>query len=140
MKKYAAALALGLPFAAQANIALPMTCEMTVKAFFAPLVQSNLIDTKPYKVEDQQSLNHFRPKWTARLVVYGMPVADVFGFTDEPLLFIRKNQHTEDVYGVIVKEGIANVQAQLASVGATKARTYRVDGNSTVIFCKGDSQ
>lgn len=136
MKKYAAALALGLPFAAHADIALPMTCEMTVKAFFAPLVQSNLIDTKPFKVEVPQSVNHFRPKWASRLVVYGMPVSDVFGYTDEPLLFVRRGEQVEDIYGVIVKEGIANVQAQLSSVGATKARTYRIDGNSTVIFCK----
>ncbi|MES2163368.1 MAG: hypothetical protein V4476_19615 [Pseudomonadota bacterium] len=137
LKRYMAALALGLPFVAQAAESLPMSCDLSVKAFFAPLVQRDLIARKPYMVDDH-SLNHFKPRLLKPLAVYGMPVSDVMGYADDPLLFIRKGDRPDgDVYGVIVKESIANVQAQLASVGATQARTYRIDARSTAIACKG---
>jgi hypothetical protein len=137
--KFSAALALGLPACAFAVEPLQMTCDSSVKAFFAPLVQHNLISTKPFLV-DAHSVNHFRPKLLSHVTAYGMPVSEVFGYGDDPLLFIKKSDQPDDVYGVIVKETIANVQAQLVSVGATKAQTYRADSRSTVIFCKGNQQ
>jgi hypothetical protein len=136
-KRYSAALLLGLPVFAQAAVNLPLTCDSTVKSFFAPLVQANLIEHKPFIV-DEHSLNHFRPKLLSHLAAYGMPVSEVFGYTDDQLLFIKKPGLVDgDVYGVVVKETIANVQAQLSSAGAIGARTYRVDAHSTAIVCKG---
>ena len=135
-KKFAAALAFGLPVAALASEAVVMTCESSVKSFFAPLVQRHLIDTKPFTV-DGNSVNYFRPKLFAGISAYGMPVTGILGYTDDPLLFVTKGTSPGDGYGVIVKETIANVQAQLSSVGAVKARTIRFDAHSTIIFCKG---
>lgn len=140
MKKFAVALAFGLPLAALASESVVMACDSSVKSFFGPLVQRRLIDTKPFLV-DEHSLNYFRPKLFARLSVYGMPVTGVLGYSNDPLLFMQKgNSPGGDGYGVIVKETIANVQAQLASVGATQARTIRFDARSTIIFCKGAAE
>jgi hypothetical protein len=140
-RKYAAGLALGLPlclpFAACSAEALQVACDTTVKSFFTPLVQRNLINRSPFMV-DEHSLNHFRPRDTAKLTAYGMAVTDVIGYSDEPLLFIKKGKlpTSGEVYGVVVEETIANVQAHLASVGVTQALTYRFDANSTAIACK----
>jgi hypothetical protein len=67
-----------------------------------------------------------------------MPVTYVFGYDDDPLLFINNGDKARPIYGVIVREGIANVQAQLKAVGADRAMTFRVDSNSTMIGCKGE--
>ncbi|WP_373987020.1 hypothetical protein [Duganella sp. BuS-21] len=139
-KKIVCAHALGLPLFACAAVPLSMDCTSTVRDFFAPLVQGDLIARKPYIV-DQHSLNHFKPKLFKPLTVYGLPVIYVLGYANDPLLFINKGSPPDaDVYGVIVKEGIANVQAQLTSVGAVQARTYRVDAQLTAIICKGVSE
>lgn len=140
-RKYAAALALGLPFylptSAYSAETLQVACDSTVKSFFTPLVQRNLINRQPFMV-DEHSLNHFRPRESAMLTAYGMPVTDVIGYSDDPLLFIKKGKlpTSGEVYGVVVNETIANVQAHLASVGVTQALTYRFDANSTAIACK----
>lgn len=140
LKKYAAALAFGLPLAALASEPVDMSCNMSVKSFFAPLVQRHLIDTKPYLV-DEHSRNYFRPKMFAHLAAYGMQVTGVVGSADEPLLFIKKgNAPGGDLYGVIVRESIANVQAQLNSAGVTAAKAFRFDGRQTIITCLGVSQ
>ena len=136
MKKTSlAAFTLCLPLAASA-VDLDMSCNSTVRDFFAPLVQDHLISPKPISVSDR-SLNGFRPAFFKKLTVYGMRVQAVYGYADEPLLFIKRGEPAGDVYGVAVEEGIANVQAQLSSMNATAARTYRVDGKTTLILCKG---
>lgn len=136
-KKYVAALVVGAPAFALAAEPLSMSCDSTVKDFFAPLIQRNLIANKPFLV-DEHSVNHFKPRLFKPLEVYGMPVIRVIGYANQPLLFINNGTAPAgDVYGVIVKEGIANVQAQLNSVGAVQARTFRVDAKSTAIVCKG---
>lgn len=137
LKKITALLALGLPLAASAAEPLTMACDISTRSFFEPLVQNRLIKTKPFKVAEH-SVNYFEPRLFKRLTVYGMPVVYVFGYADDPLLFIKNGQQDREGYGVIVRESIANVQAQLHSVGADQAQTYRLDSNNTVILCKGD--
>lgn len=122
---------------AQAAHSVDLSCGDSVSAFFAPLVQKRLIDPKPIRVAEG-SVNHFRPKFMSRLDAYGMPVVEVFGYGTDPLLFMQRGDQNREVYGVIVREGIANVQAQLNSVGATEAKTFRVDARNTAIVCKGD--
>lgn len=136
-KKCTLVLAFLLPLAASAADEIDMSCGMSVKSFFEPLIQNRLINPKPAQVEQAGSLNHFRPKLLKRLTAYGMPVKSVFGYANEPLLFLNNGNGNQDVYGVIVSEGIANTQAQLNSVGNTDARTVRVDSTTTVIMCKG---
>lgn len=138
LKKYGIALALALPLVAHAGHEIDV-CGQSVTAFFAPLVEKRLIIKKPYKVSDS-SINHFRPNFFANMSAYGMPVTSVFGYTDNPLFFEKRGQSSQDVYGVIVKEGLADTLAQLASVGAVDARAFRVDSQSTLILCKGEMQ
>ena len=138
MTKTALALACAMPLIACASD-LPMSCDMSVKSFFAPLVQGNLIATKPISVSEN-SLNEFRPKLLSHLTAYGMQVTSILGYADDPLLFVRKGDHPSYGYGVAVRESIANVQAQLSSMGATQAKTARVSTGITLIFCKGEPQ
>jgi hypothetical protein len=137
LKKITALLALGAPLAAGAAEPLTMACDISTRSFFEPLVQNGLIKTKPFKVA-AHSINYFQPRMFKHLTVYGMPVTFVFGYADDPLLFINNGEKARPIYGVIVREGIANVQAQLKAVGADRAMTFRVDSNSTMIGCKGE--
>jgi hypothetical protein len=138
LKKYVAALALALPLAAQAGQEIGV-CGQSVTSFFAPLLQQRLIAKTPFKVSES-SVNHFKANLFANMSAYGMPVISVFGYSDNPLFFVKRGEPSQDVYGVIVKEGLANTQAQLASVGAVDARAFRVDSRSTLILCKGEMQ
>lgn len=135
LKRLVCSIALLAPAAAHASQALDLSCDGTVRSFFEPLVQARLINTTPFNVE-KNSINHFEPKPTKELTAYGMPVVSIFGYTDDRLLFIKKSERQQDVYGAIVREGIANVQAQLSSVGAKRAVTYRLDATTTMIACK----
>lgn len=140
LKKYWVAFALYLPIAAHAATDLNMSCGLSVRDFFAPLVQNRLIIKKPYDVEET-SINYFKPNFFAGLTAHGMKVTGIFGYTDDPLFFEKRGSPdrpgSQDVYGVIVKEGLADTQAQLVSVGATDARAIRIDTKSTAISCKG---
>jgi hypothetical protein len=137
---FVTALTLGVPIAVYAAVPIAVDCTSTVRDFFAPLVQQDLIARKPHMV-DQLSVNHFRPKFLHPLSAYGMQVSEVLGFANDPLMFTNKNSAPgQEVYGVIVREGIGNVQAQLQSVGVSQARTFRVDAQSTLILCKGVSE
>jgi hypothetical protein len=138
-KLYLAMLVLSIPMLARAAVPIEMSCDMSVKEFFAPLVQQRLISSKPFKIEGP-SVNYFRPAMFKQLVVFGLPVTTVVGFTDDPLLFISNGKQQRDVFGVIVGESIANVQAQLNAVSATGTATYRIGSNSTIIVCKGELQ
>lgn len=138
MKTRWMALALSLPLVAHAGQEISV-CGQSVSSFFAPLVQNRLIVTKPFKVAET-SINYFRPHLLVKLSAYGLPVTSVFGYTDDPLFFVKKGPSTQDVYGVVVKEGLANTLAQLDSAGAVDARAFRIDSNSTLILCKGEMQ
>lgn len=116
-----------------------MSCGMSVRAFFAPFIQRNLINPKPVAVAES-SVNSFKPKFLKQITALGMPVVSVLGYTDDPLLFVKVGNPQQDVYGVVVKEGIGNVQAQLKSYDVTDARTFRIDAKSTLILCKGEPQ
>lgn len=112
-------------------------CGQSVTEFFTPLVEKRLIVKKPYRVSES-SINHFKPNFLANMTAYGMPVVGVFGYTDNPLFFEKRGISTQDVYGVVVKEGLANTLAQLDSVGVADARALRLDSRRTVILCKGE--
>lgn len=139
LEKLVLALLVCVPLSANAAQSLDMSCGSSVSDFFAPLVQKRLISTKAYEVT-ASSVNIFRPKMFAGLQVYGLPVLDVFGYSADPLLFVQRDGQHQEVYGVVVHESIANVQAQLNAVGASQARTYRIDAKRTAIACKGEFQ
>jgi hypothetical protein len=143
MKKYAAIALLSAAqlTAGAAEIDTGMHCDMSAQAFFAPLVQRNLIERKPFRIE--KYVSEFRTKSHAlknpsSVTAFGIPVISVFGYADGQIMFHQDPQHqTADVYGAVVLEGIANVQAQLNSMGATKARPVRLDEKRTMIICQG---
>lgn len=135
-----AGLLLGLSSVAHSAVPINMNCGMSVKAFFTPLIQGRLINPKPFHVTPGSSLNQFRPKAFVGLTAFDLPVTTVVGFTDEPLLFTKVAEVTQDVYGVVVREGIGNVQAHLSSLGVPNARIFRVDAKATLILCKGEMQ
>lgn len=111
-------------------------CNSSVRDFFGPLVQNRLIASHPFAVND--SINSFRPAPFAHLMAFRMKVVTVYGYTDDPLLFERgPGTAPSDQYGVVVHESIANVQAALASVGATSAQTRFVGPSLTQIACAG---
>jgi hypothetical protein len=126
-----------------------MRCDMTAQSFFEPLMQDGVIDLKPVRIERYvsyfgltaaKSKHRFSKKWMQENTptAFGIPVEAVFGYVGGQLAFAQDpERQTADVYGVIVSDGIANVQAQLRSVGADRAQTLRVDSNKTIIICKG---
>lgn len=116
-----------------ANIDNALACNVTATEFFTPLIQGELLNIKPYSVDS--SISFFKPKLFKRITAFGMPVVSVFGYAKDQVMFIKTDARTEEIYGVIVKESIANVQAQLNAVGATKAKINRVDSSSTSITC-----
>lgn len=142
-KNFSAALALSLPLLAHAATDIDMRCGLSVRDFFAPLVQQRLIMKEAYSVAES-SVNHFRPNFFAGLSAHGMKVTSVFGYTNDPLFFKKRGNPdqpmSQDIYGVVVKEGLADTQAQLAAVGATGARAMRIDTKSTAILCEGVKQ
>lgn len=136
IKIFLTGLICALPLAASAALQVEMACDQSVREFFTPLVQRRLITTKPYTISTG-SVNYFRTRAFAGVSAYGMQVTSVFGFTDDPLLFTPIEGEKREIYGVEVRETIANVQAQLNSVGAVNATTYRVSAALTAIACKG---
>src|SRR5476649_456201 len=133
LKKYVAALALLFPLASHAAYKVDMSCSASVRDFFAPLVQQGIIISKPNQVNPDTSVNLFSLASEQQMTVYGIPVVAVFGFADDPLLFIRKSNTTGHIYGVIVKQRVADVRAQLDTFGATKAKAALVKDGLTAI-------
>ena len=139
LKHIAAALVLSGPVVAfGATHEINAACGQSVRDFFAPLIQQNLINPKPARVSSA-SVNVFNPRFLKPLTAFGLPVIEVVGNTDDPLLFVSNGTpHAQDVYGVVVRDGIGNVQAHLNSIGVTAARVMRVDEKQTLILCKGE--
>lgn len=124
---------------AAVNLDKGLTCDMSAAAFFAPMVQHKLISVEPVSIED--SISHFRPRMplgSGGMLAFGMKVDTVFGYARGQIMFLRgPGTEPADTYGVIVKEGIANVQAQLHSMGAHRAQTRRISSTRTAITCEG---
>lgn len=140
LNNYLAVLVLSAPLLSYGAEPVDLSCGMTVKAFFSPLIQGGFIDPKPLTVA-ANSVNHFRPRFFKRIEAYGMPVTSLFGFTDDPLLFVRNGNRSDtepDIYGVMVRESFGKVQAQLKAVGATNAKALPLDSHNTMIACKGE--
>jgi len=139
LKHIAVALAMSGPVAAfGATHEINAACGQTVRDFFAPLIQQNLINRKPARVSSA-SLNVFTPHFLKPLTAFGLPVIEVVGVSDDPLLFVSNGTPSkQDVYGVVVRDGIGNVQADLNSIGMTATRIMRVEEKRTLILCKGE--
>ena len=138
LKKCVAALALLFPLVSHAAYNVEMNCSASVRDFFGPLVQQSIILSKPTQIIPDNSVNFFSLAPGQQMTVYGIPVVSVFGFADDPLLFIRKTNNMGYVYGVLVREKVADVRAQLDTFGATKARAALTKNGLTAIACEGE--
>ena len=114
---------------------MPISCELSPKDFFEPLIQSQLLQPKPFKVVN--SVNFFKLKPFKHVTVLGLPVESVYGFVQDQIMFIHSANTPGELYGVAVKESIANVQAQLSANGITKAKINRINSELTTITCFG---
>lgn len=145
MKRYMVlALALAAPSLAMAAVEIDkgLMCEMSATTFFQPIVQRKLIKLQPYTVVD--SISHFRATHDVfgpnrgGMRAFGMQVGAVFGYASGQMIFARgPGTEPPELYGVIVKESIANVRATLDSVGATQTKVRRVSATETAIYCEG---
>jgi hypothetical protein len=141
--KQIALLALILSTSATASAALnidkALSCDMPASDFFRPLVQRKLISAEANSIED--SISYFRPHMpfgSGGMLAFGMKVESVIGYARGQIMFLRgPGTEPVDTYGVIVKEEIANVQAQLRSMGATRVQTRRISKSQTAITCEG---
>ena len=108
-------------------------CDQSATSFFTDLVQRNLIKIPPSTTNDQ-SISFFET--TTPATVFGMQVVLVLGYVPGQAMFVTRPVVATERFGVVVKEGIANVQAQLNSMGAMKAKTRRFDSQTTAISCE----
>jgi hypothetical protein len=116
------------------NIDKAFFCNMSTVQFFQPLVQRSLINVKPYAVVD--SVSYFHPTTFNQISLFGIPVEAFFGYADDQILFVRgPGTAPPEIYGVIVRESVANVRVQLDSYGAKRAEVNRIDSNRTAVAC-----
>jgi hypothetical protein len=133
----ALALAMALPLSAHAyKLDRMVACDLSVRDFFAPLVQAQAISTPAVRVASD-GVNIFKKTTNDALTFYGMTVGLVYGYTDDPLLFQRPaSTNPPDGYGFFVQAPIADVQATLSSIGVTQAHVRRIEANVTAIYCE----
>jgi hypothetical protein len=132
------AAALTLPLSAHAyRLDNMLNCDLSVRDFFAPLVQSRAIRTPAERIATNGN-NMFLRTPSDALTFYRMNVSWVIGYSDDPLLF----QHTADTevppdnYGIFVQASLSDVQAVMQSIGNTSAVLRRADTNTTLVVCK----
>lgn len=144
LKSTLSALLLCVPaFAIGVPLDQGLRCEMGTVEFFRPLVQYQFIYPKAIAVRG--AINFFAPhkrlskKNGETLEAFGMPVESVFGYAAGQIMFTTEDPRimSPDLFGVVVREEIGNVQAQLRAMNVTKATTRRVTHNTTEISCIG---
>lgn len=142
MKKTLLALAVLAPLTASAapyRLDHSFSCSLSVREFFAPLVQQRLIQTPAERVTPP-AVSVFHPAADNALTFGNMPVTSVWGYTNDPLLFQQADPNAErqpkmDGYGVYLHAPIAEVEAVMQSLGNTTAIVRRVDTDVTAIGC-----
>jgi hypothetical protein len=115
-----------------------LTCKESAHDFVSSLMDQNLIDAKPMKVESN-SINAFWPAHGQKLTAYGFSVFAIVGFQqDDPLFQTGKGKPiARSAYGAVVVATQGKVQAALDAVGNT-AIVYHAGPLLTAIFCQQD--
>jgi hypothetical protein len=114
----------------------PLGCHESGHQFIADLVQQQLIDPKPTRVESN-SINAFSPVHGADLTAFGFRVFAVVGYEkDDPMFRIGDGEPVANsAYGVVVFGSETKVQSALIEAGST-AIVHHVAPLVTAIFCK----
>ncbi|MFM0737491.1 hypothetical protein PQQ51_09640 [Paraburkholderia xenovorans] len=128
---------MGLPLSSHAvSLDAPLVCNQSGHQFIADLVQQQLIDPKPMRVESN-SVNAFSPTQGAGLTAYGFHVFAVVGYEkDDPMFRVGDGEPVaSSAYGVVVFGGETKVRNAIVDAGST-AIVHRVAPLVTAIFCK----
>ncbi|PXW25517.1 hypothetical protein [Paraburkholderia caballeronis] len=137
-------LALALLLAALPAIGRPatlddlLTCRMSAHEFVSGLVDQQLIEPKPMRVEDN-SINAFWPAHDQHLTAYGFSVFAIVGFQqDDPLFRTGSGKPiARSAYGAVVLGSQGKVEAAVRAAG-NAAIVYHAAPLLTAIFCKQD--
>jgi hypothetical protein len=127
----------GLPLTGYATaLDAPLTCNESGHQFIADLVQQQMIDPKPTRVESN-SINAFSPTSGAELTAYGFHVFAVVGYEkDDPMFGVGDGEPlARSAYGVVVFGSASKVRDAVAAAGST-AIVHHVAPFITAIFCK----
>lgn len=128
---------LALPALCQAfGIEGPLDCHSNAHDFIAPLLETNLIETKPMRVEPN-SINAFRPVKGVNLTAYGFKIYAVVGYQkNDPIFKEGKGDPIGDSsYGAVVWGGDDEVLKKVRDAGSD-AVVHHVAPFITAIFCK----
>jgi hypothetical protein len=129
--------AVALPLASNAAaLDAPLGCNESGHQFIADLIQQQLIDPKPTRVESN-SINAFSPTHGANLTAFGFRIFAVVGYEkDDPLFHVGDGEPlASSAYGVVVFGSESKVRSALADTGST-AIVHHVAPLVTAIFCK----
>lgn len=113
-----------------------LTCKMSAHDFIGGLVDQNLIDAKPMKVEDN-SINAFWPAHGQGLTAYGFSVFAIVGFQqDDPLFHTGSGKPiARSAFGAVVVGTRGKVEAAVRAAGSS-AIVYHAGPLLTAIFCQ----
>lgn len=114
----------------------PLDCKSNAHDFIAPLQETNLIESKPMRVEPN-SVNAFRPVKGAPLTAYGFKVYAIVGYQkDDPIFKQGTGEPIGDsAYGAVVWGGDDEVLHKVREAGSD-AVVHHVAPFITAIFCK----
>ncbi|WP_028218791.1 hypothetical protein [Paraburkholderia oxyphila] len=139
---FAAFLLAALPFVPLTGHAAALddalTCKESAHDFISGLIDQQLIDAKPMKVESN-SINAFWPAHGQHLTAYGFKVFAIVGFQQDDPLFQTGNGKpiARSAYGAVVVATQARVKAAADAAGNT-AIIYHAGPLLTAIFCQQD--
>ena len=128
-----------LPLACHATaLDAPLACNESGHQFIADLIQQQLIDPTPMRVESN-SINAFRPAKGADLSAFGFHVFALVGFEKDDPIFRPGDGAplANSAYGAVVFGSDVSVQAAVTLAGST-AIVHHVGPHVTAIFCKRD--
>ena len=111
-------------------------CGVSAHDFVGSLVQQQLIDPKPMRVENN-SINAFWPTSGVDLKAFGFRVFAIVGFEKGDPMFRPGNGApiANSAYGAVVFGGTDKVQAEVNAAHST-AVVHHVAPHVTAIFCK----
>ncbi|MCB4349241.1 hypothetical protein LA345_36085 (plasmid) [Burkholderia vietnamiensis] len=113
------------------------TCKSNAHTFITSLINSQLIDPAPIRVE-ANSVNAFRPAHGRDLAVYGLRVRAVFGFQPGDPTFRPGSgkSSSSSVYGAMVFGSSEAVEAQLRQAGSPAVVQQVIPMMLSAIVCE----
>ncbi|GLU30934.1 hypothetical protein WKR88_11555 [Trinickia caryophylli] len=143
MKKFVTAavflVSTALPAAGHAgSLDDPLHCTVSAHAFISKLIDENLIDPQPSRVESNY-INAFNLAKGADLHAFGYRVFAVVGYEDDDPLFRKGSgkRLSRSAYGAVVWGSTEKVQATVTAA-QSPAIVHHVAPFITAIFCDRD--